>query len=97
MLPKAIPNDARNDPDVVRLTRRAPSAMPGQIHGPTINTAASAIPVGGHTALVLALRKARLSPSRPATKYASTSAPMHASLAEIDTGARSDGPVVLVI
>ena len=70
VLPAAMPADAVSDPDVIALTRNAPTAMAGQMRGPNSSTAASATPVAGQTALAAEWTKASESPSRPETKYA---------------------------
>ena len=69
-LPTAMPNDEGTSAVVVTFTRKAPIAIPGQTRRPIRSSAASAMPVGGHTAVVLVLTSARLSPNLPATKYA---------------------------
>jgi hypothetical protein len=53
VLPAAIPRDVPTDPAVVRLTRKAPMKIAGQIQEPRSNNAANAIPVGGHTGVAL--------------------------------------------
>jgi len=54
VLPAATPSDVATDPAVVTLTRKAPTATAGHTRGPKRRNAASAIPVGGHTAVALA-------------------------------------------
>ena len=68
MLPAAMPSDDAVDPAVVTFTRNAPRKMAGHMWLPYRRSAASAIPVGGHTAVALAWTKASESPSFPATK-----------------------------
>src|SRR5439155_8756716 len=55
------------------FVKNAPSSTPGQTRIPSRSSAASEIPVGGQTAVVLVFTKARLSPNFPATKYAAAS------------------------
>src|SRR5262249_48899552 len=54
VLPTATPSDVATEPWVVRLTRNAPAKIAGQTRGPARRTAASAMPVGGHTGVALA-------------------------------------------
>jgi len=68
VLPAAIPRDDAIDPAVVTFTRNAPREIAGHMWLPYRRSAASAIPVGGHTAVALACTKASESPSLPATK-----------------------------
>ena len=68
VLPLAMPSDEATDPAVVRFTRNAPRKIAGHTVGPYSRAAASAMPVGGHTAVALAWTKASDSPSLPATK-----------------------------
>jgi hypothetical protein len=68
VLPAAIAAEDSGSPDVVRLTKNAPALTAGQKRGPSIRSAASAIPEGGQTALALALTKATDRPAFPATK-----------------------------
>jgi hypothetical protein len=67
VLPAAIAAE-ENGPDVVRLTRKAPIAMPGHSSRPKRTSAATAIPVGGQIGDALALTEARLRPSLPPRK-----------------------------
>jgi hypothetical protein len=67
VLPAAMASDVATVPAVVRLTRNAPRSTPGQIAGPKIRNAASAMPLGGHTAVALAFTNASCRPIFPAT------------------------------
>ena len=51
MLPVPIRNASSGSPWMERLVNAAPSQMPGQMRGPTSNTAVRAMPDGGHTAV----------------------------------------------
>src|SRR5439155_1097552 len=70
VFPTAIPAEGNGSPVVVMFVKNAPSSTPGQTRIPSRSSAASEIPVGGQTAVVLVFTKARLSPNFPATKYA---------------------------
>ncbi len=54
VLPVAMPRDEATDPAVVTFTRKAPRKIAGHNERPYSRSAASAIPVGGHTAVALA-------------------------------------------
>jgi hypothetical protein len=54
VLPAAMPIEVATDPAVVTLTRNAPRATAGHTRVPNRRKAASAIPLGGHTAVALA-------------------------------------------
>src|SRR2546426_5343183 len=69
LFPTAIPSAVAIDPAVVRLTRNAATKMAGHTPGPSRRKAASAIPVGAHTAVALGCTTASLKPSLPAAKY----------------------------
>ncbi len=88
VLPIAIPAEVSGLPVVVRLTRNAAIPMPGHTRGPKIRHAASAIPVGGQTAVALGFTCARPNPSRPARKYAT-------AMAAIPTGVRNVRTVIV--
>ena len=68
VLPVAMPSDVHRFPAVVTFARNAPSRIAGQTRGPSSSIEASAIPVGGHTAVALAWTKASMSPSLAAAK-----------------------------
>ena len=68
VLPIAIPIDEGKSPEVVRLTAKAPMKIAGQTSSPIKRSAAIARPVGGQTAVALALTNASVRPSLPATK-----------------------------
>jgi hypothetical protein len=63
-----MPIEVATDPAVVTLTRKAPTRIAGQTRKPNSSAAASAIPVGGQTALALAWIDASARPSFPAKK-----------------------------
>src|SRR6266550_666595 len=63
VLPAAIATDVKSDPAVVSFTRSAPRKMPRHARGPKIRMAASAMPVGGQTAVALAFTNASARPS----------------------------------
>jgi hypothetical protein len=63
VLPAVIPSTVYQGTPVSTLPRSAPRAMAGHIRYPQKTVAASAIPVGGQTALMLSFVYARLSPS----------------------------------
>ncbi len=65
-LPVAIVAATPPETPVDRLTRKAPAKMPGQARRPKYSSAAIAMPVGGHTGLVLACSNASDSPRRAA-------------------------------
>src|SRR5262245_7946652 len=73
VFPRAIRMDAATEPDVVRLTTKAPIVTTGQVPRPYRSRVAMARPVGGHTAVALAFTNARSSPIRPAAIYAAVS------------------------
>ena len=75
MLPNAMAAEAAIAPDVLRLTRKAPTVTAGHVRMPNMSRAATAIPVGGHTALALAFTNANERPSRPARKYTAVNRP----------------------
>src|SRR2546427_9688797 len=64
-----MPSEVMRVPAVVRLARSAARNTPGQTQVPMSKRAARAIPVGGHTAVALAFRNARVRPSLAAVKY----------------------------
>ena len=68
VFPAAIPRLVPHEPCVVRLTRNAPIKTAGQRRAPQSSKAASAKPVGGHTADVLAFTSARERPNFPRPK-----------------------------
>ena len=68
VLPAAMPIELTIAPAMPMLTRNAPTKIAGQTRTPRSSTAASAIPVGGHTGEALAWTKAKCSPSLPARK-----------------------------
>jgi hypothetical protein len=49
---------------LARFAANAPIAIPGHTRAPQMSTAATAIPVGGQTAVTLRLSKASRKPSR---------------------------------
>jgi hypothetical protein len=53
VLPALMPSTVTRGTPVQELARNAPSATPGQYRRPHTSRAASAIPVGGHTAVTL--------------------------------------------
>ena len=61
------------EPAVVSFVRNAPRKMPGHTRGPKTSTAARAMPVGGQTAVALALTNASARPSLPASVYIAAS------------------------
>lgn len=63
VFPQAISNEVSVVPAVVRFVTKAPKKLAGQIRGPRIRAAASAMPVGGQTAVALALTDARAGPA----------------------------------
>ena len=73
VFPAAMPSEVSAVPAVVRLTRKAATNTLGHRPAPPTSSAASAMPLAGHTALALVLPKASESPSLPATKYAAAS------------------------
>jgi hypothetical protein len=68
VFPVAIPHAARNGACVSAFATTAPSAMPGHTCGPSSSNTASAMPVGGHTAVTCSATNAIESPSFAATK-----------------------------
>src|SRR5450755_5094125 len=64
-----MPTEDGTAPVVDRLTRKAPSRIPGQTRYPRTRNAARAMPAGGHTAVALALTNASVNPGLPARKY----------------------------
>src|SRR5215510_11855682 len=68
VLPAAMPSDEATDPAVVTFTRNAPRKIAGHAEYPYSSRAASAMPVGGHTAVALAWMNASDRPILPATK-----------------------------
>src|SRR5262249_56342239 len=62
VLPVAIPNDVARLPAVDAFAANAPSQIPSHARGPNKSSAASAMPVGGHTGDALACTNARLRP-----------------------------------
>jgi hypothetical protein len=67
VLPAAIPSDEAADPDVSKFATSAPPKTPGQSRSPPRRRLAIAIPVGGHTGVMLACTEARERASRAAT------------------------------
>jgi hypothetical protein len=67
VLPSAMPSEVATEPAVVTFTTKAPTATAGHARRPSRSSAASAIPVGGHTAVALACTEAKSRPSLPAT------------------------------
>ena len=63
MLPQVIPITATSGTPVHAFARNAPSATPGHTRNPHRTNAASAIPVGGQTAVTLLVANARSSPT----------------------------------
>src|ERR1051325_5064260 len=70
VFPAAIATALGTAPVVVRFNRNAPTMIAGQTSYPASSRAASAIPVGGQTAVALGLTTANRSPRRPAPKDA---------------------------
>lgn len=68
VLPIAIPTVDGRSPEVVRLTAKAPTKIAGHSSGPINRSEAIARPVGGQTAVALALTNASVRPNLPATK-----------------------------
>ena len=68
VLPVAMPSDEATDPAVVTFTRNAPRKIAGHTGNPYSRRAASAMPVGGHTAVALAWTNASDRPIFPAAK-----------------------------
>jgi hypothetical protein len=68
VFPAAMPSEVATDPAVVTLTRKAPRRMAGHARTPRRMRAASAIPVGGQTAVALGWTRASFRPSLPAAK-----------------------------
>ena len=63
VFPIAITAETPGGNGVVRFAKNAPSAIAGQTRYPSTSTAASAIPVGGQTAVALAFTNASDNPS----------------------------------
>ncbi len=68
VFPTAIAPARGAESDVVRFTRNAPASTAGQMRYPSISIPASARPVGGQMAEVVALISASERPSFPARK-----------------------------
>src|SRR5882757_20622 len=68
VLPVAIPNEVPHEPCVVRLTRKAPTKIPGHSRYPQRRIVASAMPVGGQTAEALPFTMASDNPNLPEKK-----------------------------
>ena len=61
-----MPSEVATEPAVVTLTRKAPAATIGHVRVPRTSSTASAMPVGGQTAVALAWTEAKRRPSLPA-------------------------------
>ena len=68
VLPSAMPAAVINDGLSVALIANAPRKTPGQTERPNNNSATSAMPVGGHTAVTCCVVKASNKPNLAATK-----------------------------
>src|SRR5262249_2247210 len=70
VLPTAMLADITSDPAVVKLTRKDPAKIAGQLEVPNSSRSAMAIPAGAHTGDALTWTEAKRSPIIPAKKYA---------------------------
>lgn len=68
VFPMAMPPAVQSGSLAVALARNAPARMPGQTRYPSTSAAASAMPVGGHTAVTCSATVANERPSLAAAK-----------------------------
>jgi hypothetical protein len=77
---------------VEALNRNAPSSTPGTARRPHSSTAASAIPLGGHTGAMLVCTNASANAALPAARYTpASSAVLASATAQVRSAGRATG------